>query len=141
MRWGLHSHTADPGETLLKLVTQSAERANRYAAELEKLVAATPELRDALVGDAYGEFGKQGEYIKGLAVVEAAERDRCANFCRIAIAAGLAERQVRVAERQGALLAELLRSVLSDPSLGLTAAQQGAVPALIRQHLSLASVK
>jgi hypothetical protein len=41
-----------------------------------------------------------GEAIRGLADLEAKERERCANFATKAIAAGLAERTVRIAERQ-----------------------------------------
>ena len=40
-----------------------------------------------------------GEAIRGLADLEAKERERCANFASKAVAAGLAERTVRIAER------------------------------------------
>lgn len=112
--WGLGDACADPGEVLLRLVTQSAARAQRYAAELEDLVAESESLRKALIGEAWGEFGQVGEYVRGLAQLEAAERDRCANFATKAIAAGLAERQVRLAERQGAVMAEVIRRILAD---------------------------
>jgi hypothetical protein len=114
-RWGLNSQVTlvDPGVVLLRLVTQSAQRADMLAAELEARVAEAPNLRDALVGDSYGEFGKVGEYVRGLARLEAEERDRCAGFAAKAIAAGLAERQVRLAERQGALLVEVLRAAVA----------------------------
>lgn len=137
MRWGFIDVTVDPGETLLMLVTQSKIRAQRYAEELERLVGERPELRDALIGDVAGEFGKAGEFIKGLVILEAQERDRCANFCRLAIAAGLAERQVRMAERQGQLMVDLLRAVMADPALGLTATQRGAIPGIVRKQLEL----
>lgn len=114
-RWGLNAQVtlADPGTVLLRLVTQSAHRAEMLAAELEAKVAEAPGLRDALVGDSYGEFGKVGEYVKGLARLEAEERDRCAGFATKAIAAGLAERQVRLAERQGVLLVQVLREAVA----------------------------
>ncbi|HEY2763393.1 MAG TPA: hypothetical protein VGJ13_05185 [Pseudonocardiaceae bacterium] len=139
MRWGLGDTTTDPGETLLRLVSQAATRAQRYADELEQLVADSPNLRAALVAQSYGEFGPTGEYVRGLAQLEAAERDRCAGFCAKAIAAGLAERQVHLAEKQGALIAEVLRAVLNDPELGLTEQQRRAMPHVARRHLSLAS--
>jgi hypothetical protein len=47
---GLGDSTVDPGEVLLRLVTQSAARAQRYASELEALVDAGG-LADALVGE------------------------------------------------------------------------------------------
>jgi hypothetical protein len=139
MHWGLSDVHADPGETLLRLVSQASARVAHYSRELERLVGEQPgaTLEKILIGDAWGEGGKQGEYIRGMVALESTERDRCANFCRLAIAAGLAERQVKLAERQGALMAELLREVLADPALGLTATQRGAVPGLIRQHLAL----
>jgi len=139
MRWGLGDAHIDPGEVLLRLVSQSAVRAERYAAELDEHVAESNTLREALVAQAYGEFGPVGEYIRGLATLEAQERDRCANFAAKAIAAGLAERQVRLAERQGALIAEVLRSVMADEALGLSEEQRHAMPGVIRRHLAVAS--
>src|SRR6476469_8553528 len=72
MSWGFTDQTIDPGETLLKLVTQSAARAQRYADELEQLVEDAPSLKEALVADVWiptekGESYKAGEYIRGLA--------------------------------------------------------------------------
>lgn len=145
MNWGLNDALlVDPGETLLKLVSQAAARAQRYATELELLVEESPELRDALVAETWiptenaGSY-KAGEYIRGLVVLEAQERERCANWATKAIAAGLAERTVRLAERQGALMAEFLRAVLADPELGLTDEQRRAVPVVANRHLALVS--
>lgn len=142
--WGLDAPTVDPGETLLKLVSQAAARAQRYADEIEQLVAESPSLREALVAEVWaptedGGSYKAGEYIRGLVVLEAQERERCANWATKAIAAGLAERQVRLAERQGAMIADVLRAVLGDPELGLTAEQRRAIPNVARRHLNLAS--
>lgn len=138
MSWGLDAPTVDPGETLLKLVSQSAARAEGYALELKELAAERPTLRDALIREAYGEFGTVvGEYARGLVALEAQERERCANWCVKAIAAGLAERTVRLAERQGALIADLLRAVMNDPQLGLTPAQRRVLPDVAERHLDL----
>lgn len=122
MSWGLGDSTVDPGDVLLRLVTQSAARAQRYAQELEAMVAESPSLREALVADSGqrredGELYKRGEYIRGLAVLEAEERDRCANFATKAVAAGLAERTVRVAERQGQLMVEMVQAALREVDL------------------------
>lgn len=136
--WGLDAPTVDPGETLLKLVSQSAARAQRYAAELEEMVADQPSLREALIREAHSEFGPVGEYARGIVLLEAQERERCANWATKAIAAGLAERSVRLAERQGALMADFLRAVLDDPELGLTEEQRRAVPDVARRHLAIA---
>lgn len=133
--WGLGDATVDPGEILLRLVSQSARRAERYAAELEAHVAESDNLRAALVAQAWGEFGPTGEYIRGLAMVEAQERDRCATFAAKAVAAGLAERTVRLAERQGDIIADLVLALFDD--LDLSDEQREAAPDVIRRHLTL----
>lgn len=142
MRWGLTDIAADPGEVLLRLVTQSARRADRYAEELERIVAEAPSLEEAFVGDSYAVVGEElqkvGEYLKGMAVLEAQERDRCANFAAKAVAAGLEERMVRLAEQQGALVADVLRKVFDDPDLGLTPEQRRSARKLAARHLRLA---
>lgn len=112
MAWGLNDETVDPGLTLLHLVAQSRRRATRYALLLEadfadKQVA-------ALVGSAYDEGGhKSGDYMKGLAVLEAQERDRCARFSHLAHSAGIAADQLRIAETFGAQIIDVLRSALT----------------------------
>ena len=143
MSWGFTDKTVDPGETLLRLVTQSAARAQRYAAELEKLVEESPSLREALVADIWiqperGEAYKAGEYIRGLAKLEAEERDRCANFATKAIAAGLAERQVRLAEQQGAAMFEMVKKALNEVTL-TPEQSQAFMAALARQARELTS--
>ena len=154
--WGLGDTTVDPGETLLRLVTQSAARAERYAMLLEEAYEAAERLkrshdagaleidedndelaetarRDldrifntggvaALVGNTYGAAKDVGVYvtgeaIRGLADLEAKERERCANFATKAVAAGLAERTVRVAERQGQLMVEMVQAALREVDL------------------------
>ena len=142
LAWGLGDTTVSPDETLLRLISQSAARVQRLSSRLEELVEEHGgDLAEAMVGDSMmvtgdGELVKVGEYVRGLCQLEAQERDRLAGFCAKAIAAGLAERQVRLAERMGQQIAEVLRAVLGDPELGLTAAQREAAPATIRRHLA-----
>lgn len=98
----------------------------------------------ALVGNTYaasntGSVYATGEAIRGLAKLEAEERDRCAVMASKAVAAGLAERSVRLAEKQGELIADVLRAVLADPELGLDEVQRRAVPSVARRHLALVS--
>lgn len=141
MRWGLRDVAADPGEVLLRLVTQSARRADLYAEELERITTAADTLEEALIGDSRvlvgDELAKVGEFIRGFAVLEAQERDRCANFAAKAVAAGLEERMVRLAERQGALLADVIRKVLDDPDLGLSSDQRRVASQVAARHLRL----
>lgn len=175
--WGLGDTTVDPGDVLLRLVSQSAARAERYSRLLEEAydaaermkkahaagqvfetaeeseeTAAAEQARDdlkrifntggisALIGNTYGDsktggIYATGEQIRGLADLEAKERDRCANFAAKAVAAGLAKRQVELAERQGALIASLLTAVFDE--LDLTDAQREAAPDVLDRHLSL----
>lgn len=151
--WGLNDTTEDPGEVLLRLVTQASRRSALYANLLEQQYARAaagnesadlPAGVNALIGFKYA-IDRDGtpcpveEAIRGLVELEAQERDRCAKFCKLALDAGIAERQIRVAERQGELIAEVLRAVLADPELGLTEEQRKAVPHVALRHLSVAS--
>ena len=86
-----------------------------------------------------GESYKAGEYVRGLAKLEAEEGDRCANFATKAIAAGLAARQVRLAERQGEILVAIVSSALSEASLPAEAVRQ-VKAAIARQVPELAAV-
>lgn len=61
--------------------------------------------------------------------------DRLVNYTKVAIAAGLEERRVRVAEEQGHLLAEAVRGILCD----LGVADRPDAPAVVRKHLTLLS--
>lgn len=137
-RWRLGDMTVEPGELLLRLVTQSAIRADMYADELERVVAEHGgNLRKALTGNTYtvtaeGDPVKTGEYIKAMTVLEAAERDRAGGLAAKAVAAGLAERQVRLAERQAELAAEFVQAVLRDLGLAGTPEAQAAIERNLR---------
>lgn len=140
-RWTLNTDDIDPAKTLLQLLAQSRRRVDDYAERLAHLVDEHGgDIAEAMVSESYvmndqGHLQKVGEYIRGLATLEAQERDRCANFARLAIGAGIAERQVRIAEQQGAMMATFMRAVLGDEALGLTAEQRAAAPAVMARHL------
>lgn len=150
--WGLTDSTEEPGEVLLRLVTQSSRRAALYADLLERQyreadagssTATLPRGIGALIGFKYvvdqeGVAVPVEEAIRGLVELEAQERDRCARFAKVALDAGIAERQIGLAERTGALIADVLRAVLADPELGLTEAQMRAVPHVALRHLAVA---
>lgn len=59
--------------------------------------------------------------------------DRLVNYTKVAIAAGLEERRVKVAEQQGALLARAVRGILKD--LGVS--DHPKAPEIVRRHLTL----
>jgi hypothetical protein len=135
LSWGLIDATTDPGEQLLRLVTQSAARAEMYAQELKALVDESPNLREALVAEIWvateaGDTYKAGEYVRGLAKLEAEERDRCASFCSKAVALGLVKKQTELAQIQGEMLVKALQAVLDR--VGLTDEQKQQVKAELR---------
>lgn len=61
------------------------------------------------------------------------ERKHLVDVCQAAIKAGIEERRVRLAEQQGALVAQAIRAILND--LGLTPEQQALVPNVVPRHL------
>lgn len=61
------------------------------------------------------------------------ERKHLVDVTKAAIVAGIEERRVRLAEQQGALVASVIRAILSD--LSLTDEQQERVPEVVPRHL------
>jgi hypothetical protein len=59
--------------------------------------------------------------------------DRAAKHAKMALDAGVQERQVRLAEMTGALFAEAIRGILQG--LELSPGQQAAAPELVRTQL------
>lgn len=134
LRWIPGTPLVDPAEQYLRLITQSAHRAQQLSVELEGIVAASGSLQKALTADSYaatenGGSVKTGEYVRALTQLEMSERKFCADMCAKAIAAGLEDRRVRVAEQTGALLAGVVQAILGD--LGLSAEQQQLVPTVV----------
>jgi len=177
--WGLGDSKVDPGEVLLRLVSQSAARVELYgqllrdayeaaerlrqAHEVEHVIEETAEGEDeraavqvarddlrkifatggvsALIGNTYGDakgggIYATGEAIRGLAKLEADERDRCATMAAKAVTAGLAERQVRLAEQQAEIVLKAIDAALEVA--GIPAAERG--PAKIAAARYLQSV-
>lgn len=153
-KWGIQDKTLDPGVTLLKLMTQSFNRAAVYSLLLEQAYEAAERLeatgvggersgplsvdssadRDraaqdlqrifanggvsALIGHTYsadkeGGVFATGEAIRGLVQLEAQERDRAASMAAKAVAAGLATRQVELAEQTAAQFTIAMKAVLA----------------------------
>lgn len=76
-----------------------------------------------------------GEAIRGLVQLEAQERDRVVKFAKAAHDMGIAEREIRIAEQQGELLASAVRRILDG--LNLSVEQQRIVPQLVPQVLRM----
>lgn len=150
----------DPGLAVLASLHMSWLRVHLYARLLEEQVAndasgahwAHPEnLTDGaaddqpspdgvrgLIGHTYaadkmaGIFAS-GEAVRALVQLEAQERDRAVKFAKVAHDMGIAEREVRLAEQQGELMATVIRNILGD--LGLTPEQLELAPAAIQRRL------
>ncbi|MGH3376011.1 MAG: hypothetical protein ACRDP6_14830 [Actinoallomurus sp.] len=74
-----------------------------------------------------------GEAIRGLTQLEAAERDRCVKYAKTAHDMGIADRQIKLAEEQGALLAGVIGRVLD--ALDLTPGQRELVATVVPREL------
>lgn len=61
------------------------------------------------------------------------ERKHLVDVTKAAIAAGIEERRVRLAEAQGSLVAQVIRAILAD--LHLSAEQEARVPEIVPRHL------
>lgn len=147
---------------LLRDAYEAAERLQR--AHVSELVVETPEgehdlariqvaredLRKifatggvaALIGNTYsdakdGGIYATGEAIRGLAKLEAEERDRCADFARKAVAAGLAERQVRLAEQQAEMVVKAIDAALE--AAGIPVGDRGPAKIAAARHLQVAA--
>jgi hypothetical protein len=66
------------------------------------------------------------------------ERDHLVAVSKAAIAAGIEERRIKLAEQQGALLASVIKSILGD--LQLTPTQAAAAPRIVADRLRQVSV-
>lgn len=149
-----------PADAVLGMLQMSWLRVHVYAALLEQQVAEAQEdgsgdgdpfreggapgvgVGAGLVGQTYsgvkdiGIFAT-GEAIRGLAQLEAAERDRCVRFAKTAHDMGIADRQIQLAEEQGALLAGVIGRVLD--ALELSPRQRELVPVIVPQELRRAA--
>lgn len=63
------------------------------------------------------------------------ERTHLVKVCKEAISVGIAERQVRLAEQTGQILAQVLKATLADPELGLAPALQEVALRVVSRHL------
>lgn len=124
---------------ILRNIAASAIRAERYAGEIRRIVEESPSLERALVGDSYGEFGKTGEYIRGMARLEAEERDRGMGWAFKAAAVGIEAKRIEQAAAAGSQIAAVLAAVRAHPALALTEAQRAAFGGVVREVLGLSA--
>lgn len=149
--WRAHTGVTDvtPGEAVLGMLQMAWARTSLYALLLEAQVDLDGGPADGPGGGTSGLIGHNysavkdigifasGEAVRGLAVLEAAERDRVVRFAKAAHDMGIAEAQVRIAEGQGRLLAEAVRRILAR--LDLTDTQRALVPQVVPEVLRAVS--
>lgn len=132
----------DPHEALLEEV----HRAAGIVAWLDEKVRSLPE--GELTWGVTQEVTRQSGETPGVDTTQSAElsvwvkwwqqeRAALAKVSKLALDAGVEERQVRLAEAQGAKLAQVIRDILAD--LDLTPEQQARVPVVVPRRLRAAA--
>lgn len=145
-------------DAVLGMLHMSWLRVHLYAGLLEQQVtdaqADAPETPYSEAGDAYGagpighgaglvghtysgvkDLGvfASGEAIRGLAQLEAQERDRCVRFAKAAHDMGIAERETAIAEAQGEAFAGVFFRILD--ALGLSPEQLATAAETMQREL------
>lgn len=128
----------DPRDALLEEVYRSSGavdwlKVRVQELEAEQVVWGTAEEVDKQAGEFPGTDVTRKAAVNVWVELYARERKHLVDVCRIAIAAGIEERRVRLAEQQGAMLAGVIKSILGD--LGLTPEQSARVPEIVPRHL------
>lgn len=127
----------DPAAALLELVAVSAG----HVAWLAQRVAET-DAKALVAGVAEQRIGADGE--KTVIVrsqpnvwltLYNGERAFLAKVCADTLRAGVEDRAVRLAERQGELLTVVIAALIADDTLGLTEGQRAAAVAAVPKHL------
>lgn len=128
-----------PHEAILECIRIAAgevQYASERIAELDLEQAVGPVVTTKTVEFGEGSSHETAEGAPALniwIVVRHAAMDRLVKFSKTAIDAGVAERQVELAERQGQMLVMVIRGILGD----LGVADRPEAPAIVRRHLSL----
>lgn len=136
-------HDIEPQDALLWCIRIAAGEVNYCSAQIAELEAADavghPVVEvERAAGDAEGTLVERRRQTVALNIWIRARQDaveRLARFSKMALDAGVAERQVRVAERYGQQIAQLLAGVLAE--LDLNERQQRRAPDVVRRHLVL----
>lgn len=148
---GAPAPTIDASSAVLSVLQMSYLRLGLYSQLLRRQVALEGEWADdlreigadprtsGLIGNRYGMGGKDGityvqsEEIRGLVLLEAAERDRVVKYAKTAHDMGISDRLTAMAEQWGDIVAGRVSRMLE--ALGLTDAQAAMVPELLQIHL------
>lgn len=128
----------DPRDALLEEIYRTAGAVDWLHQQVQRLEA------EQVIWGKTEEVEKTAGEFPGVDVTHAAaihvwvelwqnERKHLVNVSKAAIAAGLEERKVRLAEQQGAMLASVIKNILGD--LDLTPEQQSLVGQVVPRHL------
>lgn len=133
----------DPADALIDLVKWTAGEVDYWRREVERIAADEPAKLTA--GITRIERGTRDRADVDMRTIETVPhiayrmltdaQDRLAKFAAAALRAGVAERQIRLAEDQGALVAQVIRGILDQ--LDLTPAQAARVPEVVPAQLRL----
>lgn len=128
----------DPAEALLQEVHRTAGHvawlAEQVAAiEPDALVWGTVKVKQGSTPLGSTDSTEQAASLSMWLQLYQAERKHLVACCAAALAAGVEERRVKLAEQQGATLAGVIRAVLDD--LGLTQDQRALVAEVVPRHL------
>ena len=125
---GLDLETADPAETLLAEVRRSAGICKWLQARVAEL---DPDLTWILASRVEGKqaqgsvnFSEHRAMAHPLVQLYRDERRHLVDTCRITLAAGVAERQIQIAEQLGGAVADVMAAVLDE--IGLSPDQREA---------------
>lgn len=131
----------DPGTALLEEVHRSAGVVAWLGVQVERVAGDTPDnlvrgtrgVRRVETPDGTTTTTEAGPGVHEWLRLWQHERAHLVKVCAAALAAGVAERQVQLAEQQGALLVQVIRGILAD--LDLTPEQQAAAGQVAARHL------
>lgn len=124
----------EPTEAILEEIRRSAGHVRWLHTMILKF---DQELEGADAGKVLLQVGDNGFQKAAWTKLYAEERAHLVKTAKLALDAGVAERQVKLAESHGELMAQVLRGVLND--LNLTAEQTAAAPEIVTRHLRSAS--
>lgn len=129
-----------PADALLELVHYQAGIVTYWRNRIEDITDADLEwgvTREKTGGDDHGTTSEAAPHIAYKLLTEA--QDKLAAYASAALRAGVDERRVRLAEQQGALVAQVIRGVLD--ALNLTPEQQQLVPRVVPEQLRLITTR
>jgi hypothetical protein len=140
-----------PSEAVMAMLHMSWARVHLYASLLERQVSEAQSLEggglglgdgaDPELGPGAGLIGHTrsgvkdigifatGEAARGLTLLEEKERDRTVRFAKTAHDMGIADREIKLAEQQGALMAGAINRILD--ALELSPSQRARVPSVV----------